>query len=186
MTVLIDMDDVIERLALAWVEYVNEKYGTCVSIDDVHDWDMSLAFPGLTREQVYGAELDDALWDRVKPMPGADCAMRKLLGDGHEIYIVTSTLYPTLKAKMDRVLFRYFPYIPWEHVIITSHKQMVKGDVLVDDNPRNLEGGDYRKILFTAHHNKTFDEKTIGAIRVNNWEEAYGEICKIAEKIKKQ
>lgn len=183
MTILIDMDDVIEQLARAWVQYLNDRYGTDVSPDDVHEWDLSLAFPSLTREQVYAAELDDAIWSRVQPMPGADEAMKRLLSDGHDIYIVTSTYYPTLKTKMDEVLFRYFPYIPWEHVIVTNNKQMIKGDVLVDDGPHNLTGGDYRKILFTANHNRSLDEKSIDAVRVNNWEEAYRELCRIAEEL---
>lgn len=183
MTVLLDMDDVIENLVTGWVDYLNEKYGTSTVPEDVTDWDISKAFPSLTHDQVYSAELDGALWDKVKPMPGADEAMRRLLADGHEIYIVSATYYQTLKEKMEKVLFSFFPYISWNHVIITSNKHMIKGDVLVDDGPHNLTGGDYRKILFHANHNKSFDEKSIGAVRVYNWDEAYEEIAKISREL---
>lgn len=179
MVILVDMDDVLEKLVEGWVEYNNRKFGTNVKPEDVNDWNVSLAFPELTWEQVYGAEKDDALWDLVKPIPGADEGLRRLIAAGHEIYIVTSTHYETLPAKMDKVLFRYFPYIRWDHVIITNNKHMIKGDVLIDDGPHNLTGGEYRKILFSANHNLGFDETSVGAVRVNNWDEA----CEAVERI---
>ena len=173
------MDDVIEQLAAAWIEYLNDRYGTETTLADARDWDISLAFPTLTKEQVFAAERDDAIWDRCLPMPGAVDALRRLMEDGHDVYIVTATIYHSLRAKMEKVLFRYFPYINWDHVIITSHKQMIKGDVLIDDAPHNLAGGDYHKILFEAGHNLNFDAASIGAVRVRTWDEAYAEICRL-------
>ena len=178
MTILVDMDDVIERLVEGWVEYVNDKYGTTTHPDDVTDWNMAKAFPTLTYEQVYGAEKDDALWDHIRPMPGAAEVLQRLMAEGHEVYIVTASDYITLRAKMEKVLFRYFPFISWKQVIITKNKQIIKGDVLVDDGPHNMTGGEYRKILFDARHNRNFDETSVGAVRVYNWEEAYTEIMK--------
>lgn len=180
MTILIDMDDVLERLVDGWVKYLNIQYDTGVSPDEVTDWNVGLSFPMLTREQVYSVETDDRLWDYVEPMPGADEALRKLIRDGHTIYIVTATKYQTLKAKMEKVLFRYFPYLSWDQVIITRDKHMIKGDVLIDDGPHNMTG-DFIKLLFDARHNRGFDEKSVGAIRVHGWQEAYEQICRIAK-----
>lgn len=172
MTILVDMDDVLEKLVASWVDFLNKKYSTNVKPEDVDDWDISKFFPTLTREQVFQASVEEDMWKNVKPMPGAEKALKKLIADGHELYIVTATLYPTVKVKMEDVLFKYYDFLSWDQVIITSKKQLIKGDVLIDDGPHNLEGGSYHKILFTAAHNKKFDEKTIGAIRVNNWDEA--------------
>ncbi len=58
MTILVDADGVLENLSEAWVEYLNDRYGTSVKYDEVRDWDMTKAFPSLSREQVYGAELE--------------------------------------------------------------------------------------------------------------------------------
>lgn len=171
MLILVDMDDVLEQLVIGWVEYINNKFGTHASAELVRSWDMTQAFPGLTHEQVYSAVDDDALWDLVTPMPGAVEALHTLIELGHEVYIVTASQYTTLRAKMEKVLFRYFPFIDWEHVIITSNKHMICGDVLIDDGPHNLSGGSYKKILFTANHNRSFDETSVGALRADNWEE---------------
>lgn len=179
MRILVDMDDVLEQLVAGWVAYINHKFGTDTKAEDVKDWDISLAFPTLTKEQVYCPEFDDDFWDWVKPMPGADEALRKLIADGHEIIVVTASYYQTLKAKMDRVLFRYFPYLNFEkNVIITFNKQLIDGDVLIDDGPHNLTGGRYRKILFDTNHNRKFDEASVGAVRAHNWNEVYDIICR--------
>lgn len=181
MKILVDMDDVLEQLVAGWTAYMNDRYGTNVTPAEVHDWNMSKAFPELTHEQVYAAPDDDALWDYVKPMPGAPEILQQLIDDGHEIWIVTATGYRTLKAKMEKVLFRYFPYLSWKQVIITENKQMIKGDILIDDGPHNMQGGEYRKILYTANHNLNFDETSVNAIRVNNWDEVYAAVNRIAK-----
>ena len=62
MKILVDMDDVLEQLVAGWTAYMNDRYGTHVTPAEVHDWNMSKAFPELTHEQVYAAPDDDALW----------------------------------------------------------------------------------------------------------------------------
>lgn len=181
MTILVDMDDVLEKLVEGWTEVLNQRYGTKVSADDVDDWDISKAFPTLTREQVFEVAEEEELWYHVKPIEGAKQALETLIKEGHKIYIVTASVYQTVHIKMKEVLFKYFPFITWNQVIIASNKQMIKGDVLIDDAPHNLEGGDFHKILFTAGHNRKFNEKTIGAVRVNNWTEALREIRYLQE-----
>jgi len=184
MIVLVDMDDVLEKLVEGWTQYNNNKFGTKIDPDEIDSWQMDLFFPGF-EDRVYDAEKDDALWDLVKPMPGAVENVKKIIDDGHEVYVVSATYHETLKAKMEKVLFKYFPYLDWKHVILTHHKELVKGDVLIDDGPHNLVGDrPYRKVLFTANHNKRLDEKSIGAVRVNNWDEAYEEIKRIEKEIK--
>lgn len=180
LTVLVDMDDCIEHLSLAWSEYLNHKYNLNVPYEAINQWDVSKAYPTLTRGQVYGPLLEDDFWDWVKPIDGAADALLKLKNDGHDVLIVTASTYHTIKAKMEKVLFRYFPFLIWDDVIVTSRKQLIAGDVLVDDGVHNLYGGSYKKILMSAMHNMNLDASSIGAVRVNTWSEAYDEICKIA------
>lgn len=61
LTILTDADDVIENLLDCWVAMLNNRYGTSASPEDVTDWNVSLAFPTLTREQVYSVLADDEL-----------------------------------------------------------------------------------------------------------------------------
>lgn len=166
------MDDTIEHLSEACVSWLNDKYGTTVRCDDICSWDFSKAFPNLSRNQVYKPLKEDDFWDTVKPMDGAADVLRSLTQDGHEVYIVTASLYQTIPAKMERVLFRYFPFLSWQNVIIASNKQMIDGDIMIDDAPHNLLGGRYAKILMSAPHNRYFNAIRNGITRVSNWEQA--------------
>ena len=163
------MDDVLENLSEAWVDYLNLKYGTNVSADNVVDWKISQFFPELSEDQVYRALCDDELWKTVRPLDGASEALQSLMRDGHQVYIVTNSHYRTLIAKMENVLFNYFPFLSWDQVIIASHKQMIRGDVLVDDGIHNLIDGDYIKILMDRPYNRSFDADAAGMYRVYDW-----------------
>ncbi len=171
MTILVDLDDTIEQLLKALVERANERFGRNASVDDVTDWSIVCAFPGITKQQILDFMRDADFWETVEPVPGAVEALKHLMDEGHEVYIVTATEYEHVAEKMKGVLFRYFPFISWDQVIITSRKQMIRGDVLIDDGVHNLEGGEYKKILVTAPYNRDYDAEANGMIRVHSWDE---------------
>ena len=172
-TILVDMDDTIENLLVEWLRWLNVLYSRNVTEDDIRDWNIQKAYPGLISGQVYEPLYNNALWRHVKPKPDAMKYLRKLHDEGHEIYIVTSSNFRTIETKIKDVLFRYFPFIDFDHVILCRKKQMIRGDIMVDDGPHNLIGGDYLKILFTAAHNREFDAEAEGMIRVDNWKDIY-------------
>lgn len=180
LTILVDMDDTIEELLPAWIKYLNEFYGTGVQISDVTDWDVSAAFPSLTREQVYAPLYRDEFWDLVKPMCRSREVLQRLIADGHHVLVITTSNYQTIRAKMERVLFRYFPFFTWDDVIVTARKQLVKGDVLIDDGVHNLVGGDYAKLLMSQPHNMRYDAAGSGMVRVDSWDDIYRVIRAIA------
>ena len=171
MTILTDMDDTMEDLLGAWVREANAQYGCSVAYDDITDWNVAKAFPFLTWEQVYAVPMQPGFWDKVEPLPGAADALRRLTEAGHEVLVVTATPFASVPEKIGGYLFRHFPFLRWDQVIITGKKQKIKGDVLIDDGVHNLEGGDYIKILMTAPHNKSYDAEKNGMIRVRNWAE---------------
>ena len=177
MVILIDADDVLENMTESWINRINEKYGTSVKLADSREWDLSKAFPSLTREQVYGTEGDEEIYASLKPIEGAVEYTKRLISDGHELYIVTNTPYFAYAYKMKYALLRYYPHIGEKRVIVTANKKMVKGDVLIDDGVHNLIGGDYRKILVSAPYNEDFDAESNGVIRVKSWKDIYDVIC---------
>ena len=180
MVVLIDADGVLEDLSQKWVIWLNEIYGTSVRYEDLTEWDMTAAFPTLTREQVYRIDHDEDFYSRLEPIPGAVEAVKRLLDDGHVVYVVTTTPYQAVKAKLERAIFPYFPFLTWKNIIITCDKHLIRGDVLIDDGVHNLLGGDYRKILVTAPYNKDFDAEGNGMIRASSWEEIYQAVSAVA------
>ncbi len=183
MTILVDMDETISGLLDAWTGCLKGRYGIGVCRDDIKDWDMQKAYPELSKEQIYAPLLEESLWESVEPLPGAAHYIKKLMDEGHDIVIVTASHYDSIRMKMRNVLLRHFPFVPYENVIITSRKQMVMGDVLVDDYPGNLIGGSYRGILFDAPHNRKFEEEKYGIIRAKSWDDVYSILKSIEKEI---
>ena len=182
LTILVDMDDTIENLCEVWVEFLNETHGTAVHKDDINDWDMTKAFPTVDKKQVYDPLFNEEMWKRVTPLPGAVEYLKRLIDDGHKVVIVTASHQNTVAMKLNNVLFRYFPYLTTKDVIITSQKQLVCGDVMIDDAPHNLEGGKYFGILVTAPHNRAYDATANGFVRADRWGEIYNIVCEYARK----
>lgn len=182
MTILVDMDDTIEQLLQAWVREINKQYNQHLAYEDVLSWDISEACPELTKEQVMAIPFQPGFWRTVDPVPGAAEALQRLIAAGHDIFIVTATYPESVPEKMNDLLFKYFPFLTWDQVIITRNKQMVRGDVLIDDGIHNLVGGDFVKLLMTAPHNKSYDAEANGMIRVNNWNEIEAVIAALEEK----
>lgn len=178
MQILVDMDDVLENLSEAWINMLNKEYGTSVDYQTTRDWKMEESFPELTPAQIYAPLYDDSFWRTVKPIPGASEALERMIADGNDVYIVTASNYITLKTKMEEVLFKYYPFLDWRNVIVTFNKQMIRGDVLIDDAPHNLVGGEYFKILIDAPHNRNFNAERNGVIRAKDW----NEVIEILEK----
>lgn len=173
MKILIDMDDVMENLLVSWVKYLNDKYNLSVDVNSIDNWDFQGQFLSLTREQIKEALSDEELWKSVEPIDGAVETINKIISDGDEVYVVTATDYRSLKLKMENVLLKYFPCIDKHNVIIAYNKQMIKGDVLIDDGVHNLINGDYEKILFDAPHNRDFSAESFGMYRAKNWDDVY-------------
>jgi hypoxanthine-DNA glycosylase len=102
----------------------------------------------------------------------AAASLQRLTEAGHEVLIVTATPFDSVPEKIGGYLFEHFPFLTPDQVIITGRKQLIRGDVLIDDGVHNLEGGDYVKILMTAPHNRNYDAEANGMIRVHDWAEA--------------
>ena len=127
MTILVDMDDTMEQLLKRWVARANEKYGQDITLDQITSWDVSEPYPGLNKKEIYSVTYEPGFWSGVEPMPGAAEALKHFMDEGHEVYVVTATEPEHLEEKMKGLLFRYFPFITWDRVIVTGRKQMIRG-----------------------------------------------------------
>ena len=183
ITVLIDLDDTMTCLTRAWCLYLNNKYSINVTEDDIRGWNVENYFPMLTEEQVFEPLRTDEFWELVEPRANAQKFVRRLMLDGFDVYICTASSFDTIRAKLTYVLGRYFPFISWDQVIVAQNKQLINGDILVDDGVHNLQGGAYKKILMSAPHNQSYDAESNGMTRVKTWEEAYNAVHSYASEI---
>ena len=173
--VLVDLDDVLWDLLTPWVSEINRIYKTEVDPQQITDWNMSLFFPKLSRNQIYSPLFQGDFWKKVQPNLDSAWFINELLHNHHGVKVVTASHYKNLEAKMERFL-KLFPMLSWYDVVITSDKHSIVGDVLIDDAPHNLEQGEYHGLLMHRPHNANYDADANGLIRVRNLQEAYKEI----------
>ncbi len=178
---LFDCDDVLLDLLPHWLAYLKSLYGVSLRPEDITAWDMTRFFPSLTPSQIYMPLRLEGFWRDVQPIPGAVEYMRRLHEGGYPFYIVTATDLHNAGEKADR-LTELFPFLDKDRIIVAQKKQMIRGDLLVDDAPHNLEGGDYNRFLFTRPHNRSFDTTGTDILRVSSWEDIYEAITEIYPK----
>jgi len=172
LTILFDADDTAEDLVSAWTHALNERYGTNVGIEDITDWDITKSFPSLSSDQIFGILEEDTVWRNLQPMPDSQNYLSLLQNEGHNLYMVTATKWRTVPFKLPRLL-ELFPFMDDSHIILAHEKQIIHGDVLIDDKPENLIGGRYFRILYDRPHNRNFRESWYGIYRTTNWAEVY-------------
>ena len=172
LRILVDFDEVLDNLLEKWVAYLNKKYNKDANFRDLKIWDLTGIFPTLTSEEVNRPLYDNALWESLSPRPDSVVYLKKMIDDGHDVLIVTSSVYQTIPAKMDW-LFKHYPYLSWENVIISSRKQLLQADVMIDDGIHNLVGGNYLKLLYDCPNNRDYNAEENGMIRVYSLKNAY-------------
>jgi 5'(3')-deoxyribonucleotidase len=168
--ILLDMDDVLINLKKHWVDALNKQYNRNINCDDIKSWNLLDYYTDITEEQLYAPLADIEVWSSMTAKEGAQEYVKKLTDKGYDIYILTA-------AHSYSIPFRYtliekmFPSIDSKHIITCYNKAMVKGDVLIDDNPLNLIGGTYKSILMDASHNRDFDNRQHNIPRFYGWSE---------------
>ena len=172
MRILIDLDDVLFPLLEPWVFSLNAKYCTNVLPSEITSWDIAKFFPTLTIDQVFQPLFNELFWKRLKPIPGAVETVKRFIQEGYNVSVVTASYHETISWKMNN-LFKWFPFLKWDDVIVTHNNKTIKGDILIDDAPQNLIGGDYEKILFRTHSNIQFDITGKDIWEVYGWDEVY-------------
>lgn len=152
-TVLVDMDGVLENLHEVWIDWLNIRYDTNVKVADLEEWDISTVFPDLSRNQIFAPLREEGLWRNVEPLGGAAEVIEGFQDSGFKVVVLTAAHPDTVVLKY-QWLREHFPMIKYNDVIFANQKQLVMGDVLIDDAPHNLIGGGYNKFLFDAPYNE--------------------------------
>ena len=178
------MDDVLINLLDAWIRILNKKYNRNVKREDIKQWDMHIAFPGLSDKELFGILNEEEFWDEVCPFYDAVFYLKKLKDEGHKIVVATASHYRTIMHKLDKAFFPYFTYLDWKDIIMINDKSLLKGDVIIDDNPDKIKHFDGLRLLRDAPYNQNTPENDYN-FRVHNYEEVYFFI-KIKDKNRKR
>lgn len=181
MVIMVDVDDVICNLQETVVKLFNERFGSHYTLNDFTEYDIMNVLPtqdAIVMKNMYG---EQGLYDKVKPIPGAQEALEKLINLGHHVYLVTDAAPKTYGEKV-AFIKRFFPCIDDGHIISMKHKWMFKADIMVEDNLHTLLAKpNYHRICFNMPWNQTSKDWVYDIHRCYNWDDVIMEINKISE-----
>ncbi len=173
--ILCDMDDCLCDLTGVWINILNQRHGTSITRDDLSVWHVGRAlpfkFPSLDEAKIYEPLDEIGLFRNLPPIEGSKDSLRKMKEMGWRVVIVTSL--PSVKhnpgmvvkEKCEWVEEHLFGLVEPRDVIITYQKQLIVGDVLIDDGPHNLENYNGNTIAFDRPWNRKLNPTK----RVMHW-----------------
>lgn len=146
MRILIDCDgvlcDFVGRVIAGIHQHSHKHRERNVGPADVYQWDIWKALDvdlGTKRMVISEIICAEGFCRDLLPYEGATQAVKQLAKD-HDVYFCTSDwrTSPTWVYDRNEWLRNYFGFTLGGKVVHTSHKHLVKGDVLIDDKPDNL------------------------------------------------
>lgn len=179
MVICIDCDNVLCNLQEVVVNIFNERYGTHYTLNDFTEYDIMNILPtaeAVKMKNIYG---ESGLYDLVKPLPGAQNAIQRLVNMGHKVYIATDAIPETYGEKVEFIQ-RYFPCVSAENIVAIKHKHLLRCDVLIEDNLDNLLAGQhYSRCLMNWPWNQSNKDWIYGIERCYGWDDVLAAINKI-------
>lgn len=170
MVIGIDIDNCLISTTEAVLQQHYVDTGERLTLDDITSYYIENHVSDEYRDDFHLIFLKKEMWKRAKVIPNCVEVIKRLHGQGHQIYFVTSTEAKNV-AKKASFLQRTFPFLNIRKRLITTHcKQMIKCDVLIDDYEENLKNGSYFGILMNYSWNRNFDDASDDKIyRVFDW-----------------
>ena len=167
-TIFIDCDDVVFDLLPAWVDVLNKYANKNLTIWDIDTWDISKIYK-ISIEEALSFLQNKEFWDSVKIKPDAIKYLPMLSNSSFDLYFVTATDLVNANWKFIK-LAETFSFVTQDNFIVCNNKQLLgdKNCLMIDDNPLNLFGGKYKKILYTSPHNVSMTCSS-DIERVHNW-----------------
>jgi 5'(3')-deoxyribonucleotidase len=160
----IDMDGVIADLLSKWVDIYNQEFNDNLKPEQITLWNWHPLTKDKKGEKLYTYLDDPELFRNLPVIEGSQEVLNKY-NDVFDFWIVTAAFNPiNIPAKV-YWLRENFPFLDVEKFMFVRNKSGFKGDLLIDDKPKNIDSVEGKGILFTAPHNK----KETKYVRADNW-----------------
>ena len=169
----IDMDGVLADFLETLVIEHNIKHNDNMKVSDIKTWELDPRLIDLFNN-------DPSIFSRPNPIPGAIETMKVLLTNpDYNVYIATDTngCADIYKHKYEWIQ-KHLPSFNMKRFIAIKEKDLLKLDVLLDDNPHILSTDTFTyKVAMSARYN----EGVVCSFRINKW----SEFLEVLEKIER-
>lgn len=136
ITVVVDLDEVTCDLSSKWFGLYNADWGDTLTPADVLTYDTHLYVHPDCGTKIYGYLESPGFFRDLLPMPGAQETLR-WASKNFRLVIATSR---AAHAHEDTVAWieEFLPFVDSDNVVFTRRKELIDGDVLIDDAPQHI------------------------------------------------
>ena len=181
MTIQVDVDGVLNNLMDVTIEIYNERYGSSYTVNDITTYNLSNCFEASEANQMKKIFIEPEIWDKVKPVEGAQAGLQKLINSGNQVYLVTNNSPHTYGKKFDWIR-NYFPFVEPSKIVCMSDKWMFKADIMIEDCWDTLIARTfYDRILMDQPWNQSSKDYVYGIKRCYNWDDIVAAVDKIRD-----
>ena len=172
LKIAIDFDDVLAKCT-AYACELAAKDGCPINYEEITQWgktgkDTDIIFKYFQMEDFY----------RTQPVyDGAKDFVKTLISMGHEVLILTAVDPRYASIRAHRIMSE-FPEIKPENIILSSRKDLVQVDVLIDDAAHNIAKTPAKYPILMR---RPWNESLTGLISVYNYEDIISFINRISE-----
>lgn len=164
LRIIVDMDSIlVDFMEGLWNAY-EKATGERGSTKNVRVWDFGTAVTD--PKTLYSCMFERGFFRNLNALPGAMDAIQKLQSEGHEIIICSTPCTPHSAAEKIEWVRKHMPFLDQNKVLLGHCKNVVRGDVLIDDAIHNAMA--YRKehpnafiatiaYPYNARHKKCYD-----------------------------
>lgn len=182
MKIVIDFDGTLFPTVEQVVELYNERYNESLQFSQITTYNFYECLPAPVADKLVDLFCDEEVYDSIQPYKGSIKAVQTLANKGHEIFIATATCTENLGWK-ERLLERYFPFIPKDNLIRIHNKKLLNVDVMIEDNLHHLKETHADRICFDHLWNQSERADYVYDIkRMHHWCEVVNIIKNIERK----
>ena len=161
--ILVDMDGVLADVYSQYINYEFKNTGTLLHMEEL-EGKSEFSFPSFRNYVMTPG------FFRTAPVIPDSVEGLHYLNERFRVFIVSSaTEFPQSLTEKQAWLNEHFPFITWQQMIFCGSKESIRGDIMIDDHPKNLNHFAGQRIMFPQPHNNA--SQVENCIRVSGWKE---------------
>jgi 5'(3')-deoxyribonucleotidase len=167
------MDNVLENFTECWLS----EAGEVISVEGIKSWDIHNYVSCGNKIYDY---VNFNMLSQLKPLKDSQRVFKQLQDENFDLYVITAS-QPKWVPYKSEWLKKYFPFFDQDKLVITGRKSIINCDILIDDQPRNINLCPKTPIVFDYAWNRG---NTINrpCPRVKNWSDIYKIVHKLNER----
>jgi 5'-nucleotidase len=163
---LFDLDGICCNLMKKWLAHYNADYGDNLAEADITSWEWHHFVKRECGKRIYHYLNRPGFFADLEPIDGCIASLGRL-AEVCELVVVTASPKEAAGDKMRWVL-RHLPMVPKGNIVVTYRKDLVRGDFMFDDAPKNLRSHPATRIMLDYPYNRDFHD----CHRVHSWRDA--------------